>query len=345
LIEGDEIRLGQSAPLAIDTLMRQFAGSRPVQQLLLRERVRRQADIPKRARKRQPSETISATASPFMIPVAEWGVHLFVPEPTLEAMISSTGQAPIWLVDESSENDVPPSPGPHPPDRPAVEITTAQEEAKIARRKILAEAGRSRNEASLKEAWALLIGKGAAITIDGDRYAIDLTGLPDPERLALMRPDYDAELQNRLRELHAKQERERPVSTPDVVSSAARKAWAAMAAQHKDVFPSGPPAPMQAAVGLRNAKRLANALTLRATRAMVPEAIAGITRRDLPKTDQTGAVDDIAVSKPGRPEHIGAASMIEVQAQTLAPPPGNGKAKGPSEQVVFDHRGKGPRGR
>lgn len=112
LIEGDEIRLGHSAPLAIDTLMRQFAGSRPVQQLLLRERVRRQADIAKRARKRQPVEPISATASPIMNPVAEWGGHLFVPEPPLEATISSTGQAPIWLADENSVNDIQPSPAP-----------------------------------------------------------------------------------------------------------------------------------------------------------------------------------------------------------------------------------------
>lgn len=337
LIEGDEIRLGHSAPLAIDTLMRQFAGSRPVQQLLLRERVRRQADIAKRARKRQPVEPISATASPVMIPVAEWGVHLFVPEPTLEATISSTGQAPIWLADENSVNDIQPSPGPHPPDRAAVKITTAQQEAKIARQKILADAGRSRNEASLKEAWALLIGKGAAITIDGGRYEIELTGLPDPERLALTRPDYDEELQSRLGELHAKQERERPVPTPNVVSPTARKAWAAMAARHKDVFPSGPPAPMRAAAGLRNAKRLAHAPTLRAARVMVFERTAGMIHRDLLETHHAGS----AASKPDRTGHIVGARTIEKQAQTLALFPGNGKAKGPSEPAAFDHRGKG----
>lgn len=345
LIEGDEIRLGRSAPLAIDTLMRQFAGSRPVQQLLLRERVRRQADIAKRVRKKQPAETISTTASPIMIPVVEWGVQLFVPEPTLEGAISSSGQAPIWLADESSVNDVPPSPGPHLPDRPAVEITTAREEAKIARRKILAEAGRSRNEASLKEVWAHLIRKRAAITLDGSRYAIDLTILSDPERLALMRPDYDKELQSRLRELHAKQERERPVSPPHVVSSVARKAWAAMAARHQDVFPSGPPAQMRAAVGLRSAKRLANAPTLRAARAMVPEAIAGITPRDLLETHQAGSVADVTTAKPNRPRHIGDVSTIEKQAQTLAPFPGKEKAKGRLEQVVFDPRGRGPQER
>lgn len=345
LIEGDEIRLGRSAPLAIDTLMRQFAGSRPVQQLLLPERVRRQADIAKRVRKKQPVETISTTASPIMIPVVEWGVQLFVPEPTLEGAISSSGQAPIWLADESSVNDVPPSPGPHLPDRPAVEITTAREEAKIARRKILAEAGRSRNEASLNEAWAHLIRKRAAITLDGGRYAIDLTGLSDPERLALMRPDYDKELQSRLRELHAKQERERPVLPPHVVSPAARKAWAAMAARHQDVFPSGPPAQMRAAVGLRSAKRLANAPTLRAARAMVPEAIAGITPRDLLETHQAGSVADVTTAKPNRPRHIGDVSTIEKQAQTLAPFPGKEKAKGRLEQVVFDPRGKGPQER
>lgn len=186
-----------------------------------------------------------------------------------------------------------------------------------------------------------MIGKGAAITIDGVRYEIDLTGLPDPERLALMRPDYDEELQSRLRELHAKQERERLVSTPDVVSPTARKAWAAMAARHKDVFPSGPPAPMRAAAGLRNAKRLAHAPTLRAARVMVFETTAGMIHRDLLETHHAGS----AASKPDRTGHIVGASTIEKQAQTLALFPGNGKAKGPSEPAAFDYRGKGPQGR
>jgi len=74
---------------------------------------------------------------------------------------------------------------------------------------------------------------------------------------------------------------------------------------------------------------------------MIPETTADVILQDLFETHHAGS----AASKPDQSGHIGHASTIEKQAQTLAPFPGDGKAKGPSKQVVFDHRGKGPQER
>lgn len=343
VIENNEVRLGGRVPLAIDTLMRQFAGERPVQQILLHEHARRQTtrSIEAPGDTLMLPDTVVVTPQPGIIPVVdprpEPPPSRISPPEVLAAV--EAAQTPIRPDDTGKQASS--SSGPALPASLPMNAVEAQQRTKAANVKLRVDEARRRSATFRSEAWALLKRKQAAITTEGDRYLIDMTGLTDQQQHALMHADYDAELQSRLRELHAKQEHDRPVPTLDVIPPAARKAWAAMAARHQDVFPSGPPAPMRAAVGLRSATRLANAPTLRAARAMVPETTAGIIRRDLLETYHAGS----AASKPDRPGHIGRASTIEKQAQTLAPFPGDGKAKGPSKEVVFDHRGKGPRER
>lgn len=333
VIEGDAVRLGQRVPVAIDTLMRQFAAERPVQHILLAERDRRSA-----ANLAGASGYEARTLElPLMVPV-DLGI-----EPIISATIVSekTGDRQATPIKEVAEQSAPASVR-HQPDPEEIEAAVVQPTIAEANRAARRKAARHQQALLRERAWEILRRKNATVAAVGDRYQVDMTGLSAEDQRVLTHPDYHAELQARLAERYAEQQQRQsdlPSITPPRHGSP-RKPILPIA--HVVKMPLEPPIGLRAVPALRDTGRLGKVAALGASERSAPASPVGVVRRrDLIEgvERQIPNASPPNQEKPQSPR--GVSGQLGRLAKTLGPHTDDAKSKGKAEPTIPDIRGKG----
>ncbi|MCT8003190.1 MobA/MobL family protein [Sphingomonas sanguinis] len=333
VIEGDAVRLGQRVPVAIDTLMRQFAAERPVQRILLAERDRRSAANLAAASNHE-AWTLEL---PLMMP-ADLGI-----EPIVAAIVTSekTGDRQATPIKEVAEQS-PPASVRHQPDPEEMEAAVVQPTIAEANREARRKAARRQQALLREQAWELLGRKNAAVTAVGDRYQVDMTGLSAEDQRVLMHPDYYAEFQARLAEWHAERQ-QRQSDLPSITPprhGGPRKPI--LPIPHVVKMPLEPPIGLRAVPALRDTGRLGKAPVLRASERAAPASPVGVVRR---RNRIEGAERQIPNASPPNQEKPqsprGVSGQLGRLAKTLGPHTDDAKSKGKAEPTIPDIRGKG----
>lgn len=333
VIEGDAVRLGQGVPIAIDTLMRQFAAERPVQHILLAERSRRSAANLAAASIHE-AWTLEL---PLMMP-ADLGI-----EPIVAATVTSekTGDRQATPIKEVAEQSAPASMK-HQPDLEEMEAAVVQPTIAEANRQARRKAARHQQALLREQAWELLRRKNAAVTAVGDQYQVDMTGLSAEDHRVLTHPDYHAELQARLAERYAEQQ-QRQSDLPSITTprrGGPRKPILPIA--HVVKMPLEPPIGLRAVPALRDTGRLGKVAALKASeRTALASPVGVVRRRDLIEgvERQIPNASPPNQEKPQSPR--GVSGQLGRLAKTLGPHTDVAKSKGKAEPTVPDIRGKG----
>lgn len=333
VIEGDAVRLGQRVPVAIDTLMRQFAAERPVQHILLAERSRRSAANLAAASNHE-AWTLEL---PLMMP-ADLGI-----EPIVAATVTSekTGDRQATPIKEVAEQSAPASVK-HQPDLEEMEAAAVQPTIAEANREARRKAARHQQALLRERAWEILRRKNAAVTAVGDRYQVDMTGLSAEDQRVLTHPDYHAELQARLAERYAEQQ-QRQSDLPSITPprrGGPRKPI--LPIPHVVKMPLEPPIGLRAVPALRDTGRLGKVAALKASeRTALASPVGVVRRRDLIEgvERQIPNASPPNQEKPQSPR--GVSGQLGRLAKTLGPHTDDAKSKGKAEPTVLDIRGKG----
>lgn len=337
VIEGDAVRLGQRVPVAIDTLMRLFSAERPIQRILLVERARRKTAMLAGA-----SNEASGMREDLRMMMAPLSIEPIV------SKTDGTEKTGDRQTTRGSEAAKPSSSASvmHRRDAKEIEAAVVQQTVAEANRETRRKAARRRQALLRDEAWEILRRKNAAVTVVGNQYQVDMTGLSAEDQRVLTHPDYHAEFQARLVERYAEQQ-QRQSDMPSITTPPhGRPRKPILPIPHVVKMPLEPPIGLRAAPALRDTGRLGKAAVLRASERAAPVSPAGVVRQCDRIERAERQIPNASPPNQEKPQSSrGVSGQLSQLAETLMPVDQATRPKGKAEPMVLDVRGKGPQGR